>query len=158
MEGLMKDRWLPVGVLAGVLFAVNVIARLVTRLAFGDRPVVQDRVSLVMFAVIALILAVVAGTWARRSPTARWLPDIAAAVLVALALTVFVGPFISSSQPFAGGAGEFFSQIWLYAGFAGAGAALGFLVITAFGLDYRSQSLKRYAENKQAKPRRVVRR
>jgi hypothetical protein len=154
----MKDRLLPVGALAGALFAVNVVARLVTRLAFGDRPEVQDRVSLVMFAVIALILAVVAATWARNSPTTRWVPDLAAAVLVALALTVFVGPFISGSHPFAGGAGQFFSQIWLYAGFAGGGAVLGFLVVTAFGLDYRSQSLKRYAETKRAKPRRVVRR
>lgn len=154
----MKDRWLPVGVLAGVLFAVNVIARLITRLAFDGRPEVQDRVSLGMFAVIALILAVVAGTWARRWPAARWAPDLAVAILVALALTVFVGPFISGSSPFAGGAGEFFSQIWLYAGFAGAGAVVGYLVVTALGLDYRSQSLKRYAEVKRAKPRRVVRR
>lgn len=154
----MKDRWLPVGVLAGVLFAVNAVARLVTRLAFDQRPEAQDRMSLVMFAVIGLILAVVAATWARRSPTARWVPDLAAAVLVALALTVFVGPFISGSNPFAGGAGQFFSQIWLYAGFAGAGAILGYLVLTAFGRDYRSKSLKRYTEVKRAKPRRVVRR
>lgn len=154
----MKGRWLPVGVLAGVLFAVNVIARLVTRFAFDGRPEIQDRASLVMFGVIGLILAVVAATWARRSPVARWGPELAAAVLAALALTVFVGPFISGSSPFANGAGEFFSQIWLYAGFAGAGALLGYLVLTALGLDHRSQSLKRYAEVKQAKPRRVVRR
>lgn len=154
----MKDRWLPVGVLAGVLFAVNVVARLTTRLGFDGRHEVQDRVSLVMFAVIALILAVVAGIWARRWPTARWVPALGAAILVALALTVFVGPFISGNSPFAGGAGQFFSQIWLYAGFAGAGTLLGHLVVTALGLDYRSQSLKRYAEVKRAKPRRVVRR
>jgi hypothetical protein len=154
----MKDRWRPVAVLAAVLFAVNVVARLVTRIAFDGRPEVQDRVSLGMFAVIALILAGVAASWARRWPAARWAPDLGTAVLIALALTVFVGPFISGSRPFAGGAGEFFSQIWLYAGFAGAGAALGYLVVTAFGLDHRSQSLKRYAEVKRAKPRRVVRR
>ncbi|HEX7745907.1 MAG TPA: hypothetical protein VF462_11670 [Micromonosporaceae bacterium] len=154
----MKGRWLPVGVLAGVLFVVNVIARLVTRFAFHARPEVQDRVSLVMFGVIGLILAAVAARWGGRSPVAQWGPELAAAVLVALALTVFVGPFVSGSRPFADGAGEFFSQIWLYAGFAGAGALLGYLVLTAFGLDYRSQSLKRYTEVKQAKPRRVVRR
>jgi hypothetical protein len=158
VEGAMKDRWRPIGVLAVVLFAVNVIARLVTRFAFDGRPEVQDRVSLGMFVVIGLILAGVAATWARRSPVAQWAPDLGAAILIALALTIFVGPFISASTPFAGGAGEFFSQIWLYAGFSGAGALLGYLVVTAFGIDYRSQSLKRYAEVKRAKPRRVVRR
>jgi hypothetical protein len=154
----MKDRWRPVALLVGVLFAVNVVARLVTRIAFDGRPDVQDRVSLGMFAVIALILAGVAATWARRWPTARWALDLVTAVLVAMALTVFAGPFISGSTPFAAGAGQFFSQIWLYSGFAGAGALLGYLVVTAFGLDYQSQSLKRYAEVKRSKPRRVVRR
>jgi hypothetical protein len=154
----MKGRWLRVGFLAGVLFAVNVIARLVTRFGFDGRPEVQDRVSLAMFGLVGLILAVVAAMWARRWPVAKWGPELAGAVVVALALTIFVGPFISGSSPFANGAGQFFSQIWLYAGFAGAGALLGYLVLTALGLDYRSQSLKRYSEVKQAKPRRVARR
>jgi hypothetical protein len=154
----MKDRWLPVGVLAGVLFAVNVVARLVTRFGFDGDAEISDRVSLGMFAVIGLILAGLAFVRGKRYPTSRWGGDVAVAVLVAMALTVFVGPFISGSHPFAAGAGEFFSQIWLYAGFAGGGVLVGFLLLTAFGLDYRSQSLKRYAETRLAKPRRVVRR
>jgi hypothetical protein len=154
----MRDRWLPVGVLAGLLFAVNVIARLVARFAFNGDAEVQDRLSLAMFALIGLILAVVAFLWGRRYPAGKWGSDVGAAVLVAMALTVFVGPFISGSYPFANGAGEFFSQIWLYAGFTGAGALVGYLVLTALGLDHRSQSLKRYAETREAKPRRVVRR
>lgn len=154
----MRGRWLPVGVLAGVLFAVNVIARLVVRLGFGGDAEVQDRVSLGMFAAIGLILAVVAFVWGRRHPVGRWGADVAAGVLAGMTLTIFIGPFISGSHPFANGAGEFFSQIWLYAGFAGTGTLVGFLVLTALGLDHRSQSLKRYAEIKRAKPRRVVRR
>jgi hypothetical protein len=154
----MRDRWLPVGVLAGVLFLVNVVARLVTRFGFDGDTEISDRISLGMFAVIGLILAAVAFVWGRRTPVARWSGDVAAAVLVAMVLTIFVGPFVSGSQPFADGAGEFFAQVWLYAGFAGGGALLGFLLLTAFGLDHRSQSLKRYAELKRAKPRRVVRR
>lgn len=154
----MRDRWLPVGVLAGVLFAVNVVARLVARFVFEGDAEVQDRLSLAMFAVIGLILGVVAFLWGRRYPVARWGADTAAAVLTAMVLTIFVGPFISGSQPFANGAGEFFSQIWLYAGFTGGGALVGYLLLTAFGLDHRSQSLKRFAETKLAKPRRVVRR
>lgn len=154
----MKERWLPVGVLAGVLFAVNVVARLVTRFGLASNPEIEDRMSLAMFVVIGLILATVAFVRARRQPVARWGADVAVAVLTAMALTIFVGPFISGGAPFANGAGEFFSQIWLYAAFAGGGILLGYLVLTAFGLDYRSQSLKRFAETRLAKPRRVVRR
>lgn len=154
----MRDRWLRIGVLAGVLFAVNVVARLVTRLGFNGDTRVEDRVSLGMFALIGLILATIAFVWGRRQPLGRWSSDVAAAVLVALALTVLVGPFISGSNPFASGAGAFFAQIWLYAAFVGGGALLGYLVLTALGLDYRSQALKRFAETRMAKPRRVVRR
>jgi hypothetical protein len=141
-----------------VLFALNVVARLIVRWGFDGDTEVSDRVSLGMFAVIGVILAVVAFVWGRRVPLARWTGDLAAAVLVAMVLTIFIGPFLSGSQPFADGAGAFFSQIWLYAGCTGVGALLGYLVLTALGLDYRSQSLKRYAEAKRSKPRRVVRR
>lgn len=154
----MKDRWLPVGVLAGALFAVNVVARLIARFGFDGDIEAQDRLSLGMFAVIGVILAVMAFIWGRRSSTADWGPRLAVAVLVAMALTIFVGPFISGTHPFADGAGEFFAQIWLYGGFAGGGVLVGFLVLTALGLDYRSQQLQRFAEAKLAKPRRVVRR
>jgi hypothetical protein len=56
------------------------------------------------------------------------------------------------------GAGVFFSQVWLYAAFVGGGALIGFLIATALGQDYKSKSLKRYAEARLAKPRRVIRR
>lgn len=154
----MKERWLPIGVLAGVLFGINVVARLVARFAFADRTDLQDRLSLGMFVLIALILAALAFLQGQRRPLADWAGEMALAVLVAMALTVFLGPLVSGSYPFANGAGEFFSQIWFYAGFTAGGVVLGYLVLTALGRDYRSQSLKRYAEAKQSKPRRVVRR
>lgn len=154
----MKDRWLPIGVLAAVLFAVNVAARLVARLGFNEDGEAQDRVSLAMFVVIGLVLAVMAFLWGRRHPAGRWIGDVGAAVLIALVLTVFVGPFVSGDSPFESGAGDFFAQIWLYAGFALGGSLIGFLFLVALGLDYRSQGLKRFAEARMAKPRRVVRR
>jgi hypothetical protein len=154
----MKDRWLPIGVLAGVLFVVNVAARLVARLGFNEDGEAQDRISLGMFVAIGLILASMAFVWGRRHPAGRWIGDIGAAALAAMLLTIFVGPFISGDTLFEGGAGDFFSQVWLYAGFAIGGSLVGFLILVALGLDYRSQGLKRFAEAKLAKPRRVVRR
>ncbi|MFF0370797.1 hypothetical protein [Micromonospora sp. NPDC005087] len=154
----MDGRWRDVGVLAGALFAVNVVARLIIRFGFDGDDTAADRVSLAMFAVIGLILAVVAFRWARRRPLADWAADMALVVLVAMALTVLVGPLLIAHNPFAGGAATFFAQIWLYLLAAGAGVVVGYLVLTALGRDYRSQQLKRYAEVKAAKPRRVVRR
>jgi peptidoglycan/LPS O-acetylase OafA/YrhL len=157
----MRERWLPVGVLAGVLFAINVVTRLVVRFGVDDGPAkgnVEGTASLVMFALIGAVLAVVAFVQCRRYPVGRWLGDLLAAAGVAMLLTILIGPFISGGTPFRAGAGDFFLQIWLYAGFAGGGLLIGYLIATALGLDYRSQGLKRYAESKLAKPRRVVRR
>ncbi|BCB79873.1 hypothetical protein GCM10022251_09330 [Phytohabitans flavus] len=154
----MRDRWLRIGVLAGVLFAVNVVARVVARVGFDEDGEAQDRVSLGMFVVIGLILAVMAFLWGRRHPAGRWIADIGAAAIIAVLLTIFVGPFVSGDTPFEGGAGDFFAQIWLYGAFAIGGSLVGFLILVALGLDYRSVGLKRYAEAKMAKPRRVVRR
>ncbi|MFI6270272.1 hypothetical protein [Micromonospora zamorensis] len=154
----MDRRWRDVGVLVAALFAVNVVARLIIRFGFEGDDTAADRVSLAMFAVIGLILAVVAFRWARRRPLAGWGADMALVVLVAMLLTVLFGPLLIGDNPFAGGAATFFAQIWLYLLAAGAGVLVGYLLLTALGRDYRSQQLKRYAEVKAAKPRRVVRR
>ncbi|MGC5021479.1 hypothetical protein [Micromonospora sp. DT47] len=154
----MKDRWRAIGVLAGALFAVNVVARVIIEFGFDGNDTAADRVSLAMFVVIGLILAAVVFVQGRSRPVGRWGADVGAAVAVALLLTVLVGPLLVGNNPFGGGAGLFFAQIWLYLAAAAAGVAIGYLVLTALGLDHRSQLLKRYAEIKAAKPRRVVRR
>lgn len=155
----MSERWRAVGVLAGALFVVNVVARLIIRFGFdGDDTTAADRVSLGMFVVIGLILAAVAFVWGKRRPAAEWATDVSAAVGVALALTIFVGPLLVGRNPFGDGAGTFFAQIWLYLAATGIGVLLGYLLAVALGLDHRSQTLKRYAELKAAKPRKPVRR
>ncbi|MFE9189550.1 hypothetical protein ACFYL6_08080 [Micromonospora sp. NPDC007208] len=154
----MDKRWRDLGVLVAALFAVNVVARLITRFGFDGDDTAADRVSLAMFTVIGLILAVVAFRWGRRRPLAGWAADMALVVPVAMLLTVLVGPLLVGHNPFTGGAATFFAQIWLYLLATGAGLLIGYLVLTALGRDYRSQQLKRYAEVKAAKPRRVVRR
>ncbi|MFF0658873.1 hypothetical protein [Micromonospora tulbaghiae] len=154
----MAQRWRAVGVLAAALFGVNVVARLVIKLAFPDDDTASGRVSLAMFLVIGLILAGTAFRWGADRPLGRWAGDLAAAVAVALALTVFVGPLLVGENPFGGGAGLFFAQIWLYLAATGAGVLVGYLILTALGRDYRSRQLKRYAEMKRTRPRKIVRR
>ncbi|MEV4636363.1 hypothetical protein AB0J80_03330 [Actinoplanes sp. NPDC049548] len=154
----MKQRWVSIAALAAALFAINVVARLVTRLAFPDNDTAENTVSVIMFATIGVVLAAVAFTRAQRVPVGTWLPDLVAAAAIGMLLTVLVGPFVSGDYPFSGGAGNFFSQIWLYGGFAIVGTLLGYWTATMFGRDYRSKSLKAFTVAKTTKPRRVVRR
>jgi hypothetical protein len=154
----MKQRWAPVAALAGVLFAINVVTRLVVRIWFNGNDNAESNASLVMFAVIGVLVAGVTFVRAKAVPPSAWLPDLGLAVIGGMLMTILIGPFISGDTPFEGGAGAFFSQIWLYAGFSIGGALLGYWIATALGLDYRSKSLQAFAKAKLSKPRRVVRR
>ncbi|AGZ46007.1 hypothetical protein AFR_38765 [Actinoplanes friuliensis DSM 7358] len=149
---------MPIAVLAAALFAINVVARVVIRIGFADNDSAQNTVSIIMFAVIGVVLAVVAFIRAQRVPPSSWLPELAASAIGGMLLTILIGPFISGDTPFAAGAGNFFSQIWLYGGFAIVGTLLGYWVATMLGRDYRSRSLQAFARAKTTKPRRVVRR
>ena len=154
----MRQRWVPIAMLAAGLFAINVIARLVTRLGFHDNDAAENKVSIIMFAVLGVVLAVVTFLRAQRVLPSRWLPDLAAAAIGGMLLTILVGPFVSGDSPFSAGAGNFFSQVWLYGGFAIVGTLLGYWVATMLGRDYRSKSLRAFAQARTSKPRRVVRR
>jgi hypothetical protein len=154
----MRDRWLRIGGLAAGLFVINIVARAVSHFAFKDDGEAQDRVSLAMFAAIGIVLAVLAFLWGRRRHIGEVVGDLGGGALLACALTILVGPLIFGGNPFGGGAGEFFSQIWLYAAFSVGGVILGYLFLVALGRDYRSRQLARIASTRAAKPRRVVRR
>jgi len=154
----MRQRWVQIASLAAALFAINVIARVVIRIGFNEDDTAQNRVSIVMFAVIGLVLATVTFFRSQRVPPSSWLPELAAAAIGGMLLTILVGPFVSGDSPFSGGAGNFFSQVWLYGGFAIVGTLLGYWLATALGRDYRSKSLAAFAKAKLTKPRRVVRR
>ncbi len=154
----MRQRWVQIASLAAALFAINVIARVVIRIGFNEDDTAQNRVSIVMFAVIGLVLATVTFFRSQRVPPSSWLPELAAAAIGGMLLTILVGPFVSGDSPFSGGAGNFFSQVWLYSGFAIVGTLLGYWVATMLGRDYRSKSLAAFARAKTTKPRRVVRR
>ncbi|WP_405104785.1 hypothetical protein OG559_16355 [Micromonospora sp. NBC_01405] len=154
----MKNRWLSVGVLAAALFVVNVIARVVIKFGLDADDTAADRVSLAMFLVIGAILAVLAFRWGQERPVARWAGEMAAAVGIALLLTVLVGPLLVGQNPFGGDAGTLLAQAGLYLLATAAGVLVGYLTLTTLGRDHRSRMLKRYAEVKAAKPHRPVRR
>ncbi|WP_213452642.1 hypothetical protein [Rhizomonospora bruguierae] len=158
----MVQRWLPAGVLVGALFGINVVARLVTRFTAKDDLDRQDVITLVTLVVIGLVFAAVAFARCRNRPLNPLLLELTVAAAVALLLSIFVGPFISGTTPFAAGAGAFFGQIWQYSAAVILGTALGVSIATLLGWDYRSRSLKRYAEAHlkaaRVKPARPVRR
>jgi hypothetical protein len=154
----MRERWLRIGALAAVLFAINVAARLVSRLAFNGDDDRQTAVGLLSMVVVGLVFAAAAFVWGRDRPLGVLVADLAGAAVIGCALTIFLGPPISGEGPFSDGAGVFFGQIWQYAGFFLGGTLVGFLVLTALGLDYKSKYLKRIAQTSLAKPRRPVRR
>lgn len=155
---MRQQRWFPALVLAVGLFAINAVTRLVIRLAFNDNTTAQDRASIIMFALIGVALAVVTFLRAQAVRPSVWLWDIVYGGVGGMLLTILVGPFISGDQPFSGGAGNFFSQIWLYGGFGIVGTLLGYWLAMALGRDYRSKSLTAYVKTKAAKPHRAVRR
>jgi hypothetical protein len=155
---MRQQRWFQIAVLSVGLFAINVATRLVIRLGFNHNDTAEGRASIVMFALIGLALAAVAFLRAQQVAPGRWLPDIAFGAVGGMLATILIGPFVSGAAPFSGGAGSFFSQVWLYGGFAILGTLLGYWIATALGRDYRSKSLKAFAQARITKPRRVVRR
>jgi hypothetical protein len=155
---MRQQRWFPAAAFAVGLFVINVVTRLVIRLWFNGNDTAEDRASIIMFAIIGLALAVATFLRAQRVPPSVWLWDIILGAVGGMLLTILIGPFVSGDQPFAGGAGNFFSQVWLYGGFSIVGLLLGYWIATAIGRDYRSRSLKAFVQTRSAKPRRVVRR
>jgi hypothetical protein len=156
---MRHQRWFPPVALAVGLFAVNLAARLIIRLGFDGNDAAESRATIIMFAAIGLVLAVWTFVACQRKRPSEWLlPDLAFGAGGALLLTVLVGPFASGGQPFADGAGHFFAQVWLYAGFAIVGTLLGYWIAVMLGRDYRSRALTAFAKASSVKPRKVVRR
>ncbi|BCY14883.1 hypothetical protein [Actinoplanes sp. L3-i22] len=155
---MRQQRWFRITVLAVALFAINAVTRLVVRFGFDATDTAQSRGSIVMFALVALVLGAIAFVWCQHRRPSDWLPDLGFGALAGMLVTVLAGPFLSGSEPFANGGGDFFAQIWLYSGCAIAGTLVGYWIAVMLAKDYRSRSLQAYTRAKTMKPRRVVRR
>jgi hypothetical protein len=154
----MKARWLRIGILAAALLAISIAARLVVRIWFEGEIDAEERVTLITLGAIAVVMAVSAIWWGRLRPMGIVIADLAGAAVAAAAVNLLAGPFVSGTTPAQVGVGDSFNAAWQYAAAAGGGALIGLLLLIMVGKDYKSQSLKRFAESKLTKPRRPVRR
>jgi hypothetical protein len=154
----VRQRWLPVGLLAGGLFATNLVARVIVRLTASKNEHSQTRIGLIAMIAVATVMIGAAYWWARKYPMPRVLADLALAIAVACLLSVLIGPFAAGSRPLKEGQAFFIGQIWQYLAIAAGGGVFGLLIVMAFGQDWKSQAYKRYTETVKARPRRVVRR
>lgn len=165
----MWDRYKPVAVAAGLIFLANVIVRILGITVYRKSDNGQINSGLVFLAAIAVIMIVAAYWWSVRYPASRALPDLGLVLLSATIACIMIGPLISGGlsrlhgpkvplNPFDGGAGIFFSEIWHLLGIGIAGGVIGLLAAMAIGKDYRAQQLKRYTKTVTAKPHRPVRR
>src|SRR5262245_55531992 len=154
----MRERWLPVAVLAGVLFGVNVAARFIVWLAASHSAGKQTTIGLVAAAAIGVVMIVAGYLWARRVQTPRVVGELSLAILAGCVFSVIIGPFAGGSATFKEGGTFFYSEVWHYLALAAAGGVFGFLIALTLGQDLKSQRWKRYAEAQRSRPRRVVRR
>jgi hypothetical protein len=140
------------------VFAIAVAGRLVIRIGSIDDVDTQSNLTWATYGVSGLVLAVLAIWWGRIRPIGVVIADLAGGAVAGLVLNLFVGPFVSGTTPSEVGAGDTFEAAWQFAGLAGGGALIGLLLLIMVGKDYKSQSLKRYAEARLTKPHRPVRR
>jgi hypothetical protein len=154
----VRDRWLPVGIVTGVLFVVNIIVRLVVRVTAESDPHSDDQtwIGAIAMVAVAVVVLVAAVRWARRYPMPRVVGELALGVAVGCLLSALVGPFASSGDPFGGGVGHVLTQLFLYLVICALGGLFGVLGVMVAGADYKSQSWKRYAETLKTRPRRPV--
>lgn len=158
----MRQRMLRIGVLVVMLFLINVVARLVARLAYGDGTagdlVAQERLAWVGWISVALVMAVTAGWWTRLRPQGEVAADLSIGAAAAGLLYVTVGPLVSGPPWFEEGLGGSIILLTIYLGVAGVGALLGMLLLIALGRDYTTRALRDYARARSTRPRRPVRR
>ena len=152
-------RWREVGIVAGVLFAINVAGRFAAKMIkAGNQQTLDDRQALAGFitlGAIALVFLALTLYWGRIRSMWEVGTNLGFAAVIACVLSIFLAPLIVGKSPFEGGAGNFFSQIWWWGGLAIGGVTFGFIILISFTADYKSKQLKSFAERQKAQPKRV---
>ncbi len=152
----MLRRWRPAAMVAGVLFGINIIGRVLAWQVAGSNAGRQTLIGLIAMLVIAAVLVYAGYRWACRVPMPRVFGELSVAVLAGLVFSFLLGPFAGGSAPFAEGGALVYSEAWHYLVLSGAGIGLGVLIAMTLGRDWKSRAYQRYAQAKQSRPRRVV--
>ncbi|WP_412540467.1 hypothetical protein R8Z50_32410 [Longispora sp. K20-0274] len=153
----MRQRWMPVGVLAAALFVINAVARLIVWKADIAKDAEQTKVGMITFGAIAVLCVGAAAWWAIRYPLDRVAADLLVAGGSAALLSVVLGPLFNGKPVFDGGIGIVLGQLVLYLALAGLGAGLGILGVIAVGRDWKTRAWKRHEEILNAKRNRSAR-
>ncbi len=153
----MKQRWLPVGLIALAIFVVNGASRLISHKFEINDDAAQATLGRIGVIVIGVLLFAVAIWWAIKYPFQRLIADVGLAILAGTVLAVVIGPFLGGSRPFAEGLEFFVYEVLLFLGIGAAAILLGFVVAVALGKDWRSRGLKRYEQHYARKPHRTAR-
>ncbi|WP_018351567.1 hypothetical protein [Longispora albida] len=140
----MKQRWMPVAAVAGLLFVINAASRLTVKLGEITEISGQDRVAMISFVAVALACAAAGAWWTMRYPMIRLAADLLVAITAGCLLSVFAGPLLTGSQPFSSGLGFLIGQTLQYLAVAGLGTGLGILAVIAFGQDWKAKAWKRH--------------
>jgi hypothetical protein len=152
-------RWREVGIIALVLFAINVGGRIWAKnLKAANDMVLEDRqakAGFVALGLIGLVFFAMTLYWGRIRSMWQTCTELGFAAVAACLLSVFIGPLIVGKSPFAGGPGNFFAQFWWWGGLAIAGVGLAYIILISFTMDYKSKQLKSFAERTKAQPKRV---
>jgi hypothetical protein len=151
-------RWREVGVLAGVLFLLNAVSRLIVWLFASKSDNAQTAIGLIYVLAVGLVMVYAGWYWAQRRLMPRVVGELTVAVLLGLVFSIVLGPFAGGSAPFVEGGDLIWAEAWHYLVFAGLGAALGVLGAMTLGRDPKSRAYKRYAEANKGRPRKAVRR
>jgi hypothetical protein len=154
----MWQRWRQVGVLVGVLFALNAVSRLIVWLFADKSERAQTVIGLIHAMAVGLVMIYAGWVWAQRKLMPRVVGELTVAIVLGLVCSLILGPFAGGSAPFVEGGDLIYAETWHYLLFAGVGAALGVLLAIMLGRDPKSRAYKRYADANKGKPRRVVRR
>ena len=152
----MKQRWLPVGLLALAIFVVNALARFISWKAGVENPDAQSRLGLIGVIVVGLLVMAAAIRWSIRYPFPRVFGDMCVAIVTGTLLSVILGPFAGGQKPFAEGVEFFVYELMLFIAIGAVAALLGFVIVTALGKDWKSRGLKRFEQRYNRRPRRAV--
>jgi hypothetical protein len=148
----MRGRWGAVAIAAAGLIVVNLVARLLVRLAGpgGDAEFVIG-----LWSLGAMVVGLAAATfyWARRYLVPRVLVDAGVVIGASALVVTLVGPLVSDTGPFSSGVRFYLLQLFVCVVALTVGSALGLFTAMALGLDPKSRAWKRQAERVKTAPR-----